>query len=148
MGAPHVWKVKRPVHDRFDVRLGVASPSILESVSNLAAASFGATMNGRNAIDCHSIYTRTSGMIAAILHLLVWLTSSVSFLQIARSAIPESANAATVDRHLRRHSAVCWKPGVPQDKPSFPLEPRPHRRLILAEYGNTQNRFVEIGPDG
>src|SRR5437773_112033 len=27
-------------------------------------------------------------------------------------------------------------------------EPRPHRRLVLAEYGSTPNRFVEIGPNG
>jgi outer membrane protein assembly factor BamB len=27
-------------------------------------------------------------------------------------------------------------------------QPRPHRRLILAEYGRSPNRFVEIGPDG
>src|SRR5205807_8513778 len=27
-------------------------------------------------------------------------------------------------------------------------EALPHRRLILAEYGNAPNRFIEVGPDG
>ena len=35
----------------------------------------------------------------------------------------------------------------PRSRPAV-RQARPHRRLIVAEYGNTQNRLLEIGPDG
>lgn len=66
-------------------------------------------------------------------------------------------NSAAGDYRLRPDAEICElsgfvrlpfeQMGLPAKRPPT-MEPRPKRRLILAEYGSTPNRYVEIGPDG
>jgi hypothetical protein len=85
-----------------------------------------------------------------------WVLESGSNLSL--SADPGFVNAAIGDYRLRPNAEIYrkapWFKPLPFEKMGLlgktqpTQEKRPNRRLVLAEYGSTPNRFVEVGIDG